>query len=155
MREPSVDRDALIDVLIHRTATRCVARLLLGLFVTAQFASAAYACSEMTVGSMGVQGYGAVAGANALAGMPVDVWPTESGSTDLAEGDLCLTHCQFGRQAADSAPVPTPMVALLAGDTTLPSMARLAGYATALTMANRPPPPADPPHAILHCCLRI
>ena len=139
----------------HRTATRFIARLLLGLLVTAQFASAAYACSQMTVGSMGVQGYGAVAGANALAGMPVDVWPTESGSMDLAEANHCLTHCQFGKQDADSASVPTPMVTLLAGDTTLPSMARLAGHATALTMTNRSPPPADPPHAILHCCLRI
>jgi hypothetical protein len=104
---------------------------------------------------MGVQGYGAVAGANALAGMPFDGLPTESGSTDLAEANLCLTHCQFGTQNADSVPVLTPMVAMLAGDPTLLSMVRLAGYAAALTMANRPPPLVDPPHAILHCCLRI
>jgi len=142
-------------VLIHRTATRFIARLLLGVFVFAQFASAAYGCSEIAVGSIGVQGYGAVARENSLTGITVDRLQTQSGSTDLAEANRCLTHCQFGTQDADSAPVPTPMVALLADDTTLPSTARLAGYATALTMANRPPPAADPPHAILHCCLRI
>jgi hypothetical protein len=142
-------------VLIHRTATRFFARLLLGVFVFAQFASAAYACSRMAVGSIGVQGYGAVARENSLTGITVDGLQTQSGSTDLAEAYRCVTHCQFGTQDADSAPVPTPMVTLLAGDTTLLSLGRLAGYAAALTMANRPPPPVDPPHAILHCCLRI
>ena len=140
---------------MHRTATRFFARLLLGVFVFAQFASAAYGCSEIAVGSIGVQGYGAVARENSLTGITDDGLPTASGSTDLAEANLCLTHCQFGTQNADSVPVLTPMVAMLAGDTTLPSMAQDARHAAALTMANRPPPPVDPPHAILHCCLRI
>jgi hypothetical protein len=148
---------------MHRTATRFFARLPLGVFVFAQFAWAAYACSEIAVGSMGVQRYGAVPRANALTGVTVDRLQTQSGSTDLAEAYRCVTHCQFGKQYADSSPASTStstststsMVTLLAGDIALLSLGRLAGYAAALTMANRPPPRVDPPHAILHCCLRI
>ena len=142
-------------MLIHRTGTRFIARLLIGVLATAQIAWAAYACPVIPAYSMGVQGNGAVAGASALTDMRVDVLPTESGHTDLAGANLCVTHCRFGEQNADSSPAPTPMVALLVGYFALPLMAQVAGHAAPLAMANRPPPLVDPPHAILHCCLRI
>jgi len=84
--------------------------------------------------------------------------PIESSRAETAcPNFFCGTHCKFGKQNADSTSAPMPIEALLAGYFTLPAIAQIAGQAAPLAMANRPPPPpfADPPHAILHCCLRI
>jgi hypothetical protein len=113
-----------------------VARLLIGVLVLAQMAVAAYACPSST-GDVTV---------NAVA-MP----DCDQVDTDVTQ--LCLEHCRFGQQSADHSPAPAPLPALLTPLYSLPPAADAAAPGLRLT-ADAPPGAVDPPHTLLHCCLR-
>ena len=145
-----------MTVLIPRTVSRFIARLLVGVMVFAQMTVAAYACT-------GAQGT-VMPGAGTSG---TDVTMVRAAMIDLADGarghaamdpaqpNLCAAHCQSGQQNADGKPAPSVPAAL---PTSLypRALADLsADSQRASTAPDDPPPKADPPHAILHCCLRI
>jgi hypothetical protein len=137
---------------------RLICRVLIGMVLFTQFAVAAYACP----GSAAVQ---TESGGMVLAapldrghatGVSTDSMSeagTEHGFMDSMLPNLCFEHCQYGDQKADQPPAPTVSPALL---TLLYVLPEPEGFTRTRvgSPASVPAAPADPPHAILHCCLR-
>jgi hypothetical protein len=135
-----------------RELARLICRALIGVLLFAQFTVASYACPAAAGFDSGT-----VVGSGALHA-DMEMASAESGdvTTDLEAANLCVEHCRFGQQSVDKpAPVqapaaasallyelPTPSEAVSGADRSLPS----------LDPAVAAPPP---PHAILHCVLRI
>lgn len=142
---------------------RLICRVLIGVFVFAQIAVAAYACPQLS--SVVADEARNVATAEA-ASAAMDA----HGSTDClaTQGDhgyagmdpgsphLCLAHCQYGNQSADHTPAPVVPPALLTAMYTLaPAEEAVASRIPRASLIRGGPPGASgPPHAILHCCLR-
>ncbi len=125
---------------------RTVIRLLIGVIVYAQLALAAYACNT------GISPLAGSTTGHAAGQVNAAVHPQQ---LDVDQPSLCVSHCRFDQQNADPKPLPLPAVALVAGYFTLePLTPDGERYAPVLT-AGALPPLADPPHAVLHCCLRI
>ncbi|MBN8507070.1 MAG: hypothetical protein J0L57_00505 [Burkholderiales bacterium] len=146
-------------VLIPHASSRFIARLLVGVLLFAQFAVAAYACGGAAGSAMsGAAGAGAGAGAEMMmAGTALAEPASENaghGAMDPAQPNLCAAHCQSSQQNAGAKPLPD-----------LPAAVPVSLYPLAPVMSGRsqradaatddPPSMADPPHAVLHCCLRI
>lgn len=134
----------MITVLAFR---RSICRLLMGVLVSTQLAIAAYACAGPSRMPMAEQGQPA----GAVMVMAEDGMLGGSGPLDAALPNLCLAHCQHGQQSGDHSPAPTVPAMLLTSLYTLPALAE--GSVT--TAPDGAPPAAAPPHAVLHCCLRI
>lgn len=132
-----------------------MARLLVGVLLFAQLAVAAYACPVMLNGSANGPDHSAGMAMGAVTAMQSGGMETKLGGADADLPNLCLGHCQFGQQNADSTSSPAVPVALLTSLYTLPSLEQSAGLARPLAAASGPPSLADPPHAILHCCFRL
>ena len=73
---------------------------------------------------------------------------------DAAQPNLCAAHCHQGQQSSDHASATVVPVALLTSRYELPALDRHAVRTGALAGLPAPPAAVDPPHAILHCCLR-
>src|SRR5438552_19186798 len=74
---------------------------------------------------------------------------------DQASPNLCVEHCHTGQQSADQVAAPAVSPALLTSLYTLsptPQPAWPSGPPAASLSALVA---ASPPHAILHCCLRV
>ncbi len=141
-------------MLISRTVNRFIARLLIGMMLFAQMAVVAYACTGPQSASMRRAG--------------TDVTLVTAPITAVADGglghvamdltpkpNLCAAHCQSGQQNADAKPAPSvsaaiPVSLYPSAVTSLPANIQRASAAP-----RGPPTGAEPPHAILHCCLRI
>jgi hypothetical protein len=137
---------------------RFICRLLIGVLVSTQLAIAAYACSGMPRMLMPEQNRSvgaAIASDSGVAANQGNGMGTGSGRLDPALPNLCVAHCQHGQQSADHRPAPTVPVALLTSLYTLPPLAESSERTGAATGPNGAPAGADPPHAVLHCCLRI
>ncbi len=135
--------------------SRFVARLLVGVLLFAQMAVAAYACPVMLNGSANRPGHSEFMGMGDVVALHSSGMEANSGGMESGLPNLCFGHCQFGYQNADSTSSPTPPVAILTSVYTLPSLEQSAGLARPTATASGPPSLADPPHAILHCCLRL
>jgi hypothetical protein len=135
-------------VLTFRITSRFIARLLVGVLLFAQMAIAAYACPVMLDGATHGTGPSAVMGMG-------DAAEVQSGGMDSDLPNLCLGHCQYGQQNADSTSSPPLPAAVLTSLYVLPSLEQSTGLARPLATASGPPSLADPPHAILHCCFRL
>ena len=128
---------------LSRELRRLVCRILAGVVLFAQLAVAAYACPDLGAPAMAV-----AADMQAMPGCD---------QMDPEAAALCAEHCRFGQQSADTASPPAvqpaiPMLLyLLPGEAMAPLMS--AGPAPAPDSAMLAAPP--PPHAILHCVLRI
>jgi hypothetical protein len=143
-------------VLTFRITSRFVARLLVGVLLSAQMAIAAYACPVMLNGSTHSTAPSAVMGTGDVAEMQSGGMETKLvGGMDSDLPNLCLGHCQYGQQIADSTSSPSLAAVLLTSLYTLPSLEQSAGLARPIATASGPPSLADPPHAILHCCFRL
>lgn len=142
-------------VLITRQLLRFVARLLVGLLLYAQLAIGAYACPKPSFDAVGTSDVAMAASATMLEAQEAGVAPELTWHMDSAQPGLCAAHCQSGHQNIDVKPAPSPVLALMAGYFTLEPNAQGAGHGWPAGLANSPPPQADPPHAILHCCFRI
>jgi hypothetical protein len=128
---------SLFRLLATRSLQRAVIRLLIGVLVFAQMTIAAYACPSLT---------------NVVTVNTVAVAMPDCEQVDTDAAQLCLEHCRFGQQSADHSPSPAPLPALL---TPLYSLPAAPDAAAGLPLAPGAPLAAvDPPHAILHCCLR-
>lgn len=141
-----------------------ICRLLVGVFLFAQMAVAAYACPQLAPPGLSQ----ASASAMAAAGVASDASAAESdadpamdmaaccdgmGQPDPDNPNLCAEHAHFGQQS-DQTQTPTLPAILLASlyvVSTVPELklpARLAAASADLRAA------ASPPHTILHCCFR-
>ncbi len=76
------------------------------------------------------------------------------GGLDPALPNLCAAHYQYGQQSADHAPAPVVPAVLLTSLYTLAPLGDSSGYVGPRTGPNGLLAVADPPHAVLHCCLR-
>ena len=81
--------------------------------------------------------------------------PAGCDQMDRDNGALCTEHCRPGQQSADTAqppavPAAMPMLLYLLPAATLP----VAG-SPFFASPSAQPAAAPPPHAILHCVLRI
>lgn len=118
----------------------------MGMFLFAQLAVSAYACPDM-------------AQAMQLAEMRAagsDAMPPGCDQVDQKAANLCAEHCKVGQQSSDTAPVPVVMAAALALLYVLTDNTQTIEDAAAAVPARDPLLAATPPpHALLHCVLRI
>lgn len=137
---------------------RLICRVLIGMLLFTQIAVAAYACPGFAAAQ--IQSDATVLAAPSDGGHATGVSTDsmsdaakEHGFMDPMLPNLCLEHCRYGDQKADQPPAPTVSPALL---TLLYALPEPEGFTRtrAGPPASVPAAPADPPHAILHCCLR-
>lgn len=124
--------------------------------VFAQMTVAAYACTGVQSVSMsGAMGSGTdLTRVDAAMTGPGD-GVSGHAAMDPALPNLCAAHCQGGQQNADGKPAPSVPAAMpmsLYPSVLAPLSADIRRASTA---PDDPPPKADPPHAVLHCCFRI
>jgi hypothetical protein len=131
--------------------------MLIAAVAFSQIAVAAYACERlpgMPTAMQQAAGGFATNSTSARSPSPSGVHAGHEPMGAAAPG-LCIGHCQFGNQSADHAsvsPVPAALPnALYALSPTDPAGGPHRSRPPAATQGS---PPADPPHAILHCCLR-
>ncbi|MCU0937635.1 MAG: hypothetical protein MUC86_00505 [Burkholderiaceae bacterium] len=143
-------------MLTPRTLGRPIARLMVGVLLFARIAVSAYACTSGAGAAMG-----GAAGADAAMTMAAASMADPAsgnaghGAMDPAQPNLCAAHCRSGEQNAGAKPLPdlpatSPVSLYPLAPVTLAVRKR-----RAVAAAEDPPPVADPPHAILHCCFRI
>ncbi|WP_431273208.1 hypothetical protein ACQ858_13350 [Variovorax ureilyticus] len=143
-----------------RRILRMVGSALIGTLLFAQMAIAAYACPGLVAGSATeLQMISSTVPASNAALLQSDQQATPcadmdmAGAMDSSSANLCAEHCRHNQQS-DHVPTLTVPVVLL---TTL----FITPYATDVATPPRPAATVlgalasvDPPHAILHCCLR-
>ena len=147
---------------LSRALSKSICRGLIGVLLFAQFAVAGYACpsvsgmASMSDGNSGSVVAAAAAPAKASAATSAEM-PSGWDQIDRGAANLCVEHCRFGQQTADTAPAPVVHAAL---PTLLYSLPLEPAYtpgsgrlfpAPDASLAAAPPPP----HAILHCVFRI
>jgi hypothetical protein len=147
---------------MSRALSKTISRLLIGVFLFAQFAVAGYACPGLSGMTSMPKGNDAMVMPSAAASDDVSAVK----SAEMAPGcdqidqdaaNLCAEHCRFGQQSADTAPVPVVLAAIPTLLYSLPlEPAPLLGSGRSMpapdaNLAAAPPPP----HAILHCVFRI
>lgn len=161
--------DAPMTMMAALVSRRLICRLLIGVLVSTQLAIAAYACNGIARMAMPGQGLpitaamamdrsGAAdpAGSISAAAANQDEGPGPGCSRlDPALPNLCVAHHQYGQQSADHSPAPTVPAALLIGLYTLAPPGASSERASSPAGLGDPPAAVDPPHAVLHCCLRI
>lgn len=161
-------RMTAIVIAVTLAFKRLICRVLIGVFVSAQFAIIAYACPGLSesitagaaepgsVSSATAEGQAAAMDAHeSMAGLKM------GGNDGHAAIDpdlphLYMGHCQFGKQSADHTPAPVVSPALLTAMYTLPPAEEAAASRVprASSLRGGPPGAGDPPHSILHCCFR-
>ena len=148
---------------------RSICRLLIGVLVSTQLAIAAYACngiSRMAMRGQDLPVSAAMTMARPDLADPVGSNPGAAANQDKALDpgcsrldpalpNLCVAHHQYGQQSADHSPAPTVPAALLIGLYTLAPLGESFERAGPAAGPGDPTAPVDPPHAVLHCCLRI
>ncbi|TAM04469.1 MAG: hypothetical protein EPN67_08035 [Pusillimonas sp.] len=152
-------------MMLTQACRRSICRLLIGVLVSTQLAIAAYACSGTPRMALLEQGQPANTAAAMTDHGGVGLIASDSGAAanqggmgpgygglDPALPNLCAAHHQFGQQSADHPPAPAVPAALLTSLYTLAPLGERSGY---VGFPTGPMAAADPPHAVLHCCLRI
>jgi hypothetical protein len=133
---------------------RSICRLLIGVFVSTQLAMTAYACSGMTAQQR--QAAVAMTGESdpCNAANPAADMVSGHAALDPAQPNLCAARDQFGQQSSDRPPAPVVHEALPISLYALAPLDDGSEHASRPTEPTTPRAAADPPHAILHCCLR-
>lgn len=135
---------------------RLICRVLIGMLLATQFSVAAYACVAFDAQPQAGQAEKGTAYGHAqqpLPEMPGLESAGKHGRMDPLAPNLCLEHCRFGQQKPDHTPAPALSPVLLTAVYELPSPEGPISP-TAVATALRTPLTSDPPHSILHCCLR-
>lgn len=144
---PKRNKPCVMATLSHR---RSICRWLVGVIVSAQLAVAAFACATIPgLGALDPTAANVVAIADYSG---VVLGPT--GGADSTSPNLCVAHCQFGQQNADSTAEVSVPVMLLTTLYTLPPLGDEPARARPLGAPLHLLAAAEPPHAILHCCWR-
>lgn len=140
------------------------ARLLIGLLLCTQLGLAWKAQATMLVGvvaptpnsmSTALPSAADRTGVRDMDGMAAEKHSSSfmaNGSMVSMTADDCLAHCLYDQELANRSQGPVLPAAFLTRLYQLPALAQLASMPQGLGEA---PPGRDPPHAILHCCLRI
>lgn len=132
---------------LPRALKQLICRVLIGVFLFAQLAVSAYACPGHA------QAMPKVA---EMAPQHADPMPAGCDQIDRKAPNLCAEHCKAGQQSSDTAPTPAVSAPTLALLYVLPDVTRAAAGSVAPGRTSDPlPSAAPPPHAILHCVLRI
>lgn len=139
---------------LSRSLTSQICRVLIGVLLFAQFAVAAYACPGLSASG----GMTAVLAAHPDA--PMDAVKAsrcdEMGQMDSSAPNVCLEHCRAGHHSSDTAPAPIVAAMTPALLYVLPTdLEPVAGSLPSAPAADPLLASAPPPHAILHCVLRI
>ena len=132
---------------LPRALNKLICRMLVGVFLFGQLAVAGYACPGLGQAPFPVM--------QAQASAPESM-PTGCDQMDPKAANLCAQHCHFGQQSTDTAAVPVvlaPMPALLYVLRTEDDAA--GGRGPSLRTRDPLLAAAPPPHALLHCVLRI
>jgi hypothetical protein len=130
-------------MVLTRALTRRICRVLIGVFAFAQLAVAGYVCASPESPREPVA---AMAEHDSMAGCE---------QIDTSAANLCSEHCKFGQQSSN----PAPALGAMAPTTSLLYLLSSPDEAVAAGILPSKPDPllaaAPPPHAILHCVLRI
>ena len=146
---------------LSRSLTSQICRALIGVLLFAQLAVAAYACPGLAATSVSKAMSGAmtlpVAAQDQSMGSDKAVSGCDQmGRMDSAAPNLCLEHCRAGHQSSDTAPAPVVFAATPALLYVLPTgLEPVAGSSPSLPATDALLASAPPPHAVLHCVLRI
>ena len=130
----------------RRALNKLICQVLAGVFLFAQLAVAAYACP-------GLGRFGAVA--QQAAEMSAEGMPADCGQMDQKAPNLCAEHCKVGQQSSDNSPGPAVTAPALAVLYVLPVLAQIGTDGRPVATPDPLLAAAPPPHAILHCVLRI
>ncbi|TBR72408.1 MAG: hypothetical protein EPN64_18155 [Burkholderiaceae bacterium] len=152
-------------MMLTQASRRAICRFLIGVLVSTQLAVAAYACSGTARVAQLEQvqpGNAAVAMVDHNGAGPIASYPGAAanqgamgyGGLDPALPNLCAAHYQYGQQSADHTPAPAVPAALLTSLYMLAPLGDSSGYVGSHTGPTGLLAVADPPHAVLHCCLR-
>lgn len=145
---------------LSRSLTTQICRALIGVLLFAQLAVAAYACPAFSTKSASMSGQMATAMA-AIQDSSMDSAKAVSacdqmGQIDSSSPNLCLEHCRAGHQSSDTAPAPIVAAMSPALLYVLPTQLEpVTGFSPSLPAMDPLLASAPPPHAILHCVLRI
>jgi hypothetical protein len=142
---------------LSRSLTSRICRVLIGVLLFAQLAVSAYACPGFATRPTSMR---------ADMTMPVAATQDQSMASDKAAGgcnqmdpaapNLCLEHCRAGHQSSDTVPAPVVLAATPALLYTVsPAPEPVMGSSTSFPATDPRVASAPPPHAILHCVLRI
>jgi hypothetical protein len=148
---------------------RSICRLLIGVLVSTQLAIAGYACSgisRMLMLEHDQPAGAAIAMATLDPASPIASEPGAAANQDNGVGagcarldpvfpNLCVAHHQYGQQCADHSPAPTVPAASLTSLYTLPPLGESSERIGPAPAPHSASAAAGPPHAVLHCCLRI
>lgn len=127
---------------LPRTLNQLICRVLIVVFVFAQLAVSSHACP----------GFGQ---AVSVAATPADAMPADCDQMDRSATNLCAEHCKVGQQNHEATPTPVVMPPALALLYVLPDAAGLAAEVASAPPGDPILAATPPPHAILHCVLRI
>ena len=144
-----------------RALNKQICRVLIGVFLFAQFAVAGYACPNLSGTKAMADGgdMSAMAESAATAQDSMDKSVAMSPSCDQIDQDaanLCAEHYRFGQQSADTGPAPVvfaPVPALLYSLPLEPEP--ISGSVRSFSASDAVLAAPPPPHAILHCVFRI
>ena len=132
---------------LTRTLDRLIHHVLVGMFLFAQLAVSAYACPDLLEPASPRADMQAEA---------VGAMPPGCDEIDEQAANLCAEHCKAGQQSHDTSPMPVVTAPVLALLYMLPGEASAVEGEDARTSSVDPLLAATPPpHAILHCVLRI
>ena len=135
---------------MKRSFLQTVCRTLVGVVLLAQLSIAAYACPLLSAAMK----RGSQTATTATAATPAMDCAEMAGAMDAALPNLCAAHCHYGEQSDQASTLAVPMAVLTARYLTPLAPVPLAA-ARSLAAAPSALAAAFPPHAILHCCLRI
>ena len=144
---------------LSRSLTSQICRVLIGVLLFAQLAVAAYACPAF--GTKAPMSGQMVSAAAPVQDSSVDAAKAVSacdqmGQMDSSSPNLCLEHCRSGHQSSDTAPAPIVAAMTPALLYVLPTeLEPVTGSSPSLPAMDPLVATAPPPHAILHCVLRI
>ena len=131
-------------MVLTRALTKRICRALIGVFAFAQIAVSAYACP--TPGSSTEPSAAAVAVHDAM---------PDCDHVDSTAVNLCSEHCKFGQQSSNAAPTVVAMAPAPSLLYVLPSLDQAVADGIGATKPDPLLAAVPPPHAILHCVLRI
>ena len=137
-----------------RALRRLICQTLVGVLLFAQLAIASYACPAAPATAMQQMAPATdeAGDASMQAAGGCDQMPAQM---DQASPNLCVEHCHTGQQSADHVAAPAVSPALLTSLYTLPPTPQPAWPSGPPAASLSALVAASPPHAILHCCLRV
>ena len=131
-----------------RALRRLVCRGLIGFTLFTQLAVASYACPAWAAPDERAPA------AETGTVMMVDCDPM-AGELDKASANLCAGHCHYGQQSDQVHAAALPPVALVSLYSVAASLPETRPDMSAIAANVAAPPAPAPPHAILHCCIRV